>query len=260
MELNENVQAVVDQVIGMAETHALVIDAEGIRDTVEQSVRLLCLALSEDEVVAACDAIKGRIAGNNRGSAQLATIQEWSQDARRCAYLEGWCLSETGEPGRTYQVLRVADPDAWEDMDRPPFQPFADDADAWLEVMLGGGPYHKKAREIIQATSPLAWEEMSRVSARLLRIADKLFGGASLTSNSIEVEGVIENLQRPSGMLKDVFLRLQAVGESMGLAIARGEDCTDRFDEDYAEVTRLLDAAPWLMHPDYGCVARGTTD
>jgi|GEM_PF-5271493 len=58
----------------------------------------------------------------------------------------------------------------------------------------------------------------------------------------------------PDQMNETVFMKLQALAESMQVSAAKGEDADDGFDARYAEVKRLLDASPFQMHPDYGCV------
>lgn len=88
----------------------------------------------------------------------------------------------------------------------------------------------------------------------LRQIVDSLFLDDAGNGNSIEVEGVIYNLQNPETMTKEVFLKLQDLEERMSMDVARGQDCVDGFDERFDEVSRLLDAAPWKMVPGEGCV------
>ncbi|VTU44185.1 hypothetical protein [Variovorax sp. RA8] len=64
----------------------------------------------------------------------------------------------------------------------------------------------------------------------------------------------LADLIRPDSMSKPVFQALQSMEESLDQAVARGEDCSASFNAIHGEVVRLLDAAPWTMHPDYGCV------
>ena len=61
-------------------------------------------------------------------------------------------------------------------------------------------------------------------------------------------------LIRPEAMSQPVFQALQSMAESLDHAVAQGEDCSANFDAIHGEVARLLDASPWTMHPDYGCV------
>lgn len=61
-------------------------------------------------------------------------------------------------------------------------------------------------------------------------------------------------LIRPDAMSQPVFQALQSMEESLDQAAARGEDCSANFDAIHGEVVRLLDASPWTLHPDYGCV------
>lgn len=90
----------------------------------------------------------------------------------------------------------------------------------------------------------------------LREIVDSLFLDDAGNANSIEVEGVIYNLEHPEAMTQEVFLKLQDLAERMGMDVARGQDCVDGFDARFEEVNRLLDAAPWTMHPDEGLVRK----
>lgn len=90
----------------------------------------------------------------------------------------------------------------------------------------------------------------------LRQIVDALFAGDAGKADSVEVEGVIYNLENPETMTDWVYLRLQDLEERMGMAVAMGQDCIEGFDERFAEVSRLLDAAPWTMHPDDGLVRK----
>lgn len=58
----------------------------------------------------------------------------------------------------------------------------------------------------------------------------------------------------PSEMPKQIFLALQAFEESLEAAVAQGEDCLDASLGLHGEVARLLDVAPWTLHPVHGCV------
>lgn len=62
------------------------------------------------------------------------------------------------------------------------------------------------------------------------------------------------NLADPEAMDRDTYLALQKVDEGMDLAVARGEDCVPGFDERRREIAILIEAAPWVMHPDHGCI------
>jgi hypothetical protein len=62
------------------------------------------------------------------------------------------------------------------------------------------------------------------------------------------------DLLTPDTMLKDTYLGLQHLAESLDMDVARGCDCIPGFDKLHNEVCRLLDVSPWTMHPDYGCV------
>ncbi|MBK6616305.1 hypothetical protein [Ottowia sp.] len=60
----------------------------------------------------------------------------------------------------------------------------------------------------------------------------------------------------PEDMSKFLFLMLNDRLEEMELAAARGEDCIDGFEDERSEIDRLMDAAPFTMHPDHGCVLK----
>lgn len=81
---------------------------------------------------------------------------------------------------------------------------------------------------------------ISKVAANLVRDMDET--------------SILACLSRAEEMPKHVFLALQRCAESMELAAAQGHDCLEGFDAEHAEVIRLLDAAPWTLHPDHGCV------
>jgi len=87
-------------------------------------------------------------------------------------------------------------------------------------------------------------------------IVDCLFDNNTGNADSIAVEGVIHNLQNPKSMTNDVFLQLQRLEDRMEMAAAQGQDCTNGFHERFTEVARLIDAAPWVMCPDKGCVSK----
>jgi len=59
---------------------------------------------------------------------------------------------------------------------------------------------------------------------------------------------------RPSEMPQGIFKMLQAFEESLEEAVARGEDCLNASMGLHGEVARLLDEAPWTLHPVHGCV------
>jgi hypothetical protein len=67
-------------------------------------------------------------------------------------------------------------------------------------------------------------------------------------------------LARPEQMPQAVFLALQALEESMEMDVAKGQDCLSGFDDLQGEVDRLLEASPWTMHPDHGCVLAADFD
>lgn len=54
---------------------------------------------------------------------------------------------------------------------------------------------------------------------------------------------------------KEEYLALQRELEGLRLAIAKGEE-TDRTDARIAEIEQLMDASPWTLCPDEGCVRK----
>lgn len=89
---------------------------------------------------------------------------------------------------------------------------------------------------------------MNKTTERVLRQL------APPETDSIQLEGIVYGLEHPKQMAKYVFEALQSREEQMELTAALGQDCAVGFDEDRKEVNRLLEAAPWTLHPDYGCV------
>lgn len=71
---------------------------------------------------------------------------------------------------------------------------------------------------------------------------------------------VLSSLEAPQGMSREVYLALQTVAEQMDPDVAKGQDCTAGFDQLQAEVDRVMNAAPWTLHPDYGFVLRAEVD
>jgi hypothetical protein len=56
-ELTPNASAVYEAILEMADQHDLTFDADGIRDTVEQTCRVVSIALTEPEIVSVCDEV-----------------------------------------------------------------------------------------------------------------------------------------------------------------------------------------------------------
>ncbi|MGZ1522158.1 hypothetical protein [Xanthomonas citri] len=71
---------------------------------------------------------------------------------------------------------------------------------------------------------------------------------------------VAAGLMHPRDMTQAVFLALQAICEDQEMAVAQGRDCVPGFDDEVAAVSALLDAAPWTMHPECGCVLSAYTE
>jgi hypothetical protein len=93
------------------------------------------------------------------------------------------------------------------------------------------------------------------------KVAYDLLDRASLPHSALNLHReLVDGLAHPENMNKSVFEKLQALAESMDLEYAMGQDAVDGFDERHAEVARLLDAAPYQMHPDYGCVLNGDVE
>jgi hypothetical protein len=70
---------------------------------------------------------------------------------------------------------------------------------------------------------------------------------------SIVAEAAGHFPENPEDMDKDVYLKLQTQLERMGSEIAQGRELPDH-DLIMAEMERLMDASPWTLHPDHGCV------
>lgn len=55
---------------------------------------------------------------------------------------------------------------------------------------------------------------------------------------------------------KDHFLRLQDRLNQLNAAVAKGEDEIDGVNAQIYSIATLLDRAPWMMHPDKGCIPK----
>ncbi|MBB3923716.1 hypothetical protein [Xanthomonas arboricola] len=86
--------------------------------------------------------------------------------------------------------------------------------------------------------------DLSRLHARVCERA----------AGALHPSVVAAGLKHPGDMAQAVFLALQAICEDQEMAVAQGRDCVPGFDAEVSAVSTLLDAAPWTMHPDYGCV------
>lgn len=53
-----------------------------------------------------------------------------------------------------------------------------------------------------------------------------------------------------------MYRHLQSVDEGMALAAARGEDADVGFTARWRAVEALMDASPWMFHPDHGLVRK----
>lgn len=86
-------------------------------------------------------------------------------------------------------------------------------------------------------------------------IQDRLITAIALAyPNPMPVCDIMAGFSDPASMSQLLFQHLVAIGERLDLQFSKGEDCVEGFDELVAEVDRLTKAAPWQMHPDYGCV------
>lgn len=98
-------------------------------------------------------------------------------------------------------------------------------------------------------------ERFTPLSKVACQVAYSLLDRARLPHRELNLHReLVDGLGHPENMNKTVFEKLQALADSMDLAFAMGHDAVDGFDERHAEVMRLLDAAPYQMHPDHGCV------
>lgn len=55
------------------------------------------------------------------------------------------------------------------------------------------------------------------------------------------------------GTGKEDFLALQKEAEDLGLAHAKGQDMPND-DLRMKVISEIMEASPWTLHPDYGCV------
>lgn len=81
------------------------------------------------------------------------------------------------------------------------------------------------------------------------------FGGGGLS----EVDFLLA-FSNPSEMPLEIFKLLQEFEEELEAAVARGEDCLETSMGLHGEVARLLDAAPWTVHPVHGLVRHDEID
>lgn len=58
------------------------------------------------------------------------------------------------------------------------------------------------------------------------------------------------------GMGEGMYRLLQDLDEGMALAAARGEDAVPEFDARWRAIETLMDASPWMLHPDHGLVRK----
>jgi len=93
--------------------------------------------------------------------------------------------------------------------------------------------------------------KLARVRERAGPLISKV---ASSLVEGLDEATVLSSLLQPEGMSQQVFLALQRSAESMDMAAAQGHDCLAGFDAEAAEISRLLEASPWTLHPDHGCV------
>lgn len=94
-------------------------------------------------------------------------------------------------------------------------------------------------------------------SADVLHIADRIH---SVHGSGISHAEIVSQLQNPSTIIEGVYLELQKIGEGMAISVARGEDSVEGFDAVHKTVSRLLDASPWTMHNDHGCILRSEAE
>lgn len=58
---------------------------------------------------------------------------------------------------------------------------------------------------------------------------------------------------QPQAMTKERFLELQSAGESLDLDHAQGRDLPGHYER-VQQISELMDASPWTLHPDHGCI------
>lgn len=84
------------------------------------------------------------------------------------------------------------------------------------------------------------------------------FVGTPTSTLLKEVDVLVDDighiLDEAEASSKKEFLTLQSNLERMQMAMACGEDAAPGFQAELAEVHRKMDASPWTLHPDHGCV------
>jgi hypothetical protein len=58
-------------------------------------------------------------------------------------------------------------------------------------------------------------------------------------------------------MTKERYLQLQSELEDLELSIAKGQE-TDETDFRIQEIELLMEHSPWVLHPDDGCILKGS--
>ncbi len=95
---------------------------------------------------------------------------------------------------------------------------------------------------------PADWKDGMLLAATVARSLET-FGTEGITESEFLLA-----FARPREMPKRIFLALQEFEESLEAAVAQGKDCLNASMGLHGEVGRLLDVAPWTVHPVYGCV------
>ncbi|MBG6083192.1 hypothetical protein [Rubrivivax gelatinosus] len=77
------------------------------------------------------------------------------------------------------------------------------------------------------------------------------FALPSATSEELETQ-----LRQPATMSKTTYEALQKLAIWVDLEDAQGHDCMPDFDARADFIEQVMQAAPWTLHPDHGCVLK----
>jgi hypothetical protein len=95
---------------------------------------------------------------------------QWTPAQSRLAKAEGWDIFDcSGSDFGRWRVLRIDDPQAWEDMLGFVPPALGDDEEAWKLVMEGAESHHVAARDFVRTNNRVAYEAMSQFASRLAK-------------------------------------------------------------------------------------------
>lgn len=85
-------------------------------------------------------------------------------------------------------------------------------------------------------------------------IVDFVLTRLCAASRDQDAEATRRQLEVPALMTQATFLEVQKLCEAMELDVAKGQEDPGAIGLD--DLDELLDAQPWTMHPDHGCVLK----